>query len=50
MTLDHDESINLPEMLGASQILQEVGKESVVQDGVSGLGRGLDAGEGAQST
>ena len=45
MTLDHDESLILPEMLGASQIFQEV-----VQGGVSGLGRGLDAGEGAEST
>ena len=50
MTLDHDESLNLAEMLGVSQIFQEIGKESDVQDGVSGLRRDLDDGEGAEST
>ena len=50
MTLDPYDSLILPEMLGAKQIFQEIGKEIGGHDGVSGLREDHGSEEGAETT
>ena len=50
MTLQSDESLILPKMLGASQIFKEMKKEISGHDGVSDLRVNHSAVEGAETT